>query len=238
MKKKLIISMLCVVLSLTTVACGSATTTTSTSGSTIEELEARIEELEEENEELKNQLAELNVEEDKQEAGNGDTWADDYIIPFSNVNLKKMTIEITGITERDITYGDVKGITKFGDDSRYSEISSLDSLKYFTSLREIYLRGQCSFYTLQGLENLDNLVVVRIESSNLEDISALANKQNLEDINIVGTHKMDASVLDTCSNLEGVEINKDGNRIHIHIPEATATYNPERDGGIDTATAE
>ena len=190
---------------------GCGVSTDSDSGADIKELEQRIEELEAENEELKDKLAES-----KEEGNNPllpiiteqETWTDDTIISFGDASFIDDIKDFTGVTERDITYGDVKYITKYDTCKLkgYGNYNNLSALRYFTSLEELSVWG--GFSSLNGIENLANLKTLTIEKcENLTDISALSGLTNLETLSIEGCENLtDISVLSSLTNLESLSI--------------------------------
>lgn len=96
-----------------------------------------------------------------------ESWTDDTVIGFTDSRLQRKVRELTGITSRDITYGDVKNIVEFGGDD-YTDITPL---KYFTSLEAPGIQGD--FRDVSALENLTGLRSLYIEGENLEDISSI-----------------------------------------------------------------
>lgn len=196
MKKKLLMTVMGMVLSLSIVACGASTNDTNISDSDIKELQERIEELEEENAELKaaqGKIEEVNTSEPE-------TWADDYVIAFCDSRFTENVQKITGKSS-DITYGDVKGIRDIGfnEHTPYS-FNSLDSFKYFTSLEVLCINT--SGEDLRGLENLTSLTELKIRNAdNLKDISALANLTNLTHLEISDSDLTDISAIENLTNL-------------------------------------
>ena len=108
--------------------------------------------------------------------------SDDTVIAFSDERLLADVKTMTGVTSRDITYGDVKNITELAtrDQSTYENISTL---QYFTSLKRLYISitGISNLNELAGLENLESLYITGME---LDDISALGNLKNLKSVGI------------------------------------------------------
>lgn len=198
------------VLSLSLVACGASTNNTNVSDSDIKELQERIEELEEENAELKATLGKI----EETNTSEPETWADDYVIAFSDEDLFNRVKEITGKTS-NITYGDVKNIKEFEGTWEYNGFTTLDSLKYFTSLEK--LNVSTTVTNLDELQNLTNLTYLSIDcGDNLTDISALENLTNITKLYIYGGDSLsDISAIANLTNLTELLIHGGDNLIDI-----------------------
>ena len=207
MKNKIIIASLCLALSISTVACGSSNNTNiDTSNLSVEEMQDTINELKAENAELKAEIEKLTVKEDTEQVNNElETWDDDYVIAFSDKNLLKEIQKITGVTSRDITYGDVKNITEL-EISGLSDCSNISTLKYFTGLRELDITGHGSLKdtNLDAIKNLTNLNYLTLfDCRELTDISALANLINLKELTISECDKIEN--IDALVELQNLE---------------------------------
>lgn len=122
------------------------------------------------------------------------TWTDDTIIPFPDEGFRKEIQEITGVTERDITYGDVKYITDLGYDYFYGygyTYDSWDVLKYFDSLKTLYVtidsQAEASqMSVLLYLENLEELGLMVESDSNVEkvDLAPIYQLKNLQSLEL------------------------------------------------------
>lgn len=109
MKKKLVLAILCLVVSFSTMACGSSIDTTiNTSDLSVEELQKLVEELQIENEKLSQKIEKLTKTENKK----SETWADDYVIEFADAGFEKYIRKAIGRLGGDICYKDVKGIKR------------------------------------------------------------------------------------------------------------------------------
>lgn len=204
MKKKLLLTVLCISFSLGIIAC-STSTSNDYSDANVEELQERIEELEDEIARLKGeQGGAAGITEEQPAPAEQEILTDDTVISFTDQTMLEDVRNITGVTERDITYGDVKNITEFN--SSYHSYSDLSPLRYFTSLVELDIEGD--FYNLNGLEGLTNLKTLIIDSGsadNLTDISAIANLTNLETLEIIGFSNLtDISVIGNLTNLQSL----------------------------------
>ncbi len=136
------------------------------------------------------------------ENGEEEIWADDYVITITDERMLERVREVTGITEGDITYGDVKDITEF---EIPEGASNATCLKYFTGLVKLSC-GVCSeleididnlnnltdlqlvgvnFTTLQEIENLTNLTNLDLECSNLTTLKGIGNLTNLTSLRLV-----------------------------------------------------
>ena len=166
----------------------------------------RIAELEKELEELKAEQSK-GTDNNKTVSVETETWDDEYVIPFADEKFKEKIIEITGISSRDITYGDVKNIEKLSN----IESVSIENYKYFTGLKELSVKFSYSD-NINALANCQSLTSLTILYSNaLTDINALANCQNLTSLTIIDCDALtDISPLANCQNLTSLEIG--GNR--------------------------
>lgn len=201
MKKRLVMALLCLALLATTVACGSSSTT-DTSNLSVEEMQELIEELQEENEELKEEKEEIANSEDS-EAPEPETWADDYVIAFTDEKFTETIQEHTGKSS-DITYGDVKGITSF----ELNWCEDISSIKYFTSLEKLTINYcSCSDWTVLG--NLTNLQRLEMDGvGGLTDLSMFTNLTNLHTL-IIDCGATDISPLGELYNLKILTISGD-----------------------------
>jgi len=203
MKKRLLAVVMSLVLAMGLVACGSKETPVSGDIS-LEDLQAQIDELKAENEELKAQLG----EKEEQAKVVEETWTDDTIIAFTNAEMVDAVRQITGIYDRDITAGDVKGITKIeyteGHGLYQTWKGGLEPLKYFTGLVELY--ANTDSVSLEPIKNLTNLRVLSLGGANITDISALDKLTNLRELSIGGENVTDISVLANLTNLERLSI--------------------------------
>ena len=157
-------------------ACTPPSSETADLEARIEELEASLESLEEENETLKDSLQasqERNgflrgKKTDPASARpNKTAGQNDFVIPFSSDTFKEEMVGITGVSDREITYGDVKDITELlynYPDGNGSE------LQYFTGLKELNCSNVGNLNVLSGMKDLSVLTV-----TDNADIHALAN---------------------------------------------------------------
>lgn len=195
MKKKLISLFLILTLAVILTACGSKSSSEDLSNMDTKELMERIEELEKENEKLSTKLDE-DKESDTSKQIEQETWSDDTIIAFAGEWQLLQMRKFTGITERDITYGDVKGITEvYWDGDVYP-------LRYFTALKTLHADGIGN--NMNGLENLHNLTVLDIQGGEgLTDLSPISNLTNLVELRM--TYFPDLEDLSPLSNLTNLK---------------------------------
>lgn len=204
MKRKLLAAFMSLAIIAGMTGCGASTN--SDDAEYIEELEQEIEDLEDELAELRGKQAESADEEKTREQ---ETWSDDTVIAFTSSEMLESIRCITGITSRDITYGDVKGITSLGD---YTWTGGLEPLKYFTGLITLDIGGglwaDVPDTNLEPLGNLNNLMTLEIHRChNLSDISAIANITSLKELCIDSCDNLtDVSVLEKLENLERLTI--------------------------------
>lgn len=209
MKKKLLLMSLVGVLVFGLVGCGSSTN--ADSDKDIKELEERIEELEAENEELREKLAgnsEGGNKEDNKPSlpivKEQETWADDYIIPFTDDYIFKAVKDITKITERDITYGDIKYINEIN----IRECLNSSCLRFFTGLEKLKI-GENGLIELDKLDvsNLHNLTELTIiQADDLETIDGLENLDKLSYVFLDRCDNFDISVLSKATELKELKI--------------------------------
>ena len=168
MKQKIILLISCIAMILSTTACGNSDApTTDVSNMSTKELQQLVIELQSENKKLKFEIQEY--ESQKQQ----ETWSDDEVISFTTKAMLDKVRSITGVTERDITYGDVKYITEFIWNKEYKDLSSL---RYFTSLESLEIRAG-EFDDLSQLEHLKNLD--KLTSLNLNGCTNIKNLEGL-----------------------------------------------------------
>ena len=175
MKRKLVAIGLCLVMSVAMLACGSTMeTSVDLPDTNIEEVQDSMNVPEEENVETAQEIPEEVVED------NPENWTDDMVIPFTDSDMEECVRNLTGIQDRDITYGDVKNITEFSNGPVYT-ISDITSIKYFTSLVHLSIVGGAKNTNLDMLKNLSNLEELVIDGwDNLTDISDLPSLTSLE----------------------------------------------------------
>lgn len=138
-----------------------------------------------------------------QAANMQDSWTDDTVIAFTDEQMLDYVREITGVMERDITYGDVKNITVFPAIGGFSDITPL---KYFTSAVRIDT-GTDYNTDLSALANLTNLEELSmISCDKLTDISALSNLVNLQELAIGAENLTDISAISNLANLQRLDI--------------------------------
>lgn len=209
MKKKLLLMSIVGALMFGLAGCGSSNN--ADSDKDIKELKERIEELEAENEELREKLEGNSEGGNKEDNKSGlpivkeqETWDDDYIIPFTDDYIFEAVKDITKITERDITYGDIKYINEIN----ISECRNSSCLRFFTGLEklkigdrgltslekldvsnlhnltELTIIGADELTTIDGLENLDRLVYVRLKDCDNFDISILSKATELKELKV------------------------------------------------------
>lgn len=195
--------------------------------------DASIKALEKELEETKKELEKLKDLQSNQETipetVEQETWEDDTIIAFTDAKMAADIKKMTGITERDITYGDVKNIIEL--DVSYNDI---EALKYFTSLVKLTADTGESI-NLNAIGNLTNLQSLEIKGySNLADISAIGNLSSLQELQIGKSRVIgggyinltDISAIGNLSNLQYICIEECDNLPDINnLEELTAFYN-------------
>lgn len=103
---------------------------------------------------------------------------DDYVITIADERMLEKVREVTGVTEGDITYGDVKDIAEF---EIPEGASNATCLKYFTGLEKLSC-GVCSELEvdIDNLNNLTDLKLVGVKLTTLEEIENLTNLTNLD----------------------------------------------------------
>lgn len=216
MKKRLLAVVMSLVLAMGLVACGSKEAVSDKVS--LEDLQAQINELKAENEELKAQLEEKEEQAEVAE----ETWTDDTIIAFANAEMADAVRQITGIYDRDITAGDVKGITKIEydiDEYGYGKTEwegGLEPLKYFTGLVELNIISDC--VDLEPIKNITNLQSLEITyCNNLVDISAISNLTNLQSLKITDCSNLaDINAISNLTNLQSLEIKNCINLVDIN----------------------
>ena len=208
MKKRLLAVVMSLVLAMGLVACGSKASSVSDDVS-LEDLQAQINELKAENEELKAQLGEKEEQAEVVE----ETWTDDTIIAFTNAEMLELIRETTGITERDITAGDVKGITKIPYGLTDGWKGSLEPLKYFKGLVELRLCQNNEVTNLDAINGLTNLKTLEIYlCDNIVDINGISYLSNLQTLNLVACDNVkDIRALENLINLQKLGIDDCGN---------------------------
>lgn len=178
MKKIAIMLMFGMVLAM--VGCGSDKSIKSN-----EELEKKVAELEAENKELREQKdnteqeivdLEYNIADIEAEIA---SWSDDMVIAFSDEQLQSYVKKVTGVSSREITYGDVKNITEIEN----CVFDSINSLKYFSSLKKLYVEVE-NDTNLDGLKYCRELENLAVFGDNLEDISAVGTLNKLVTLEI------------------------------------------------------
>lgn len=195
MKKRLITIIISLMMVVSLVACGS------TDSTKIQELEDKIEELEAEIEELEEENEELRERQEEKVAGEQNEWEDDYIFAWTDKKFREEIINLIGITERDITYGDVKNLREL---ECFSYFDNIDSLIYFTSLE--YLSIQSSTNNVEAIGNLENLEKLNL-STNATDYYVFSKLTNLKYLNLSCPKEADLSFLDNLHSLQYVRIN-------------------------------
>ncbi len=98
----------------------------------------------------------------------------------------------TGITDRPVTWGDVKHITKLylsgsGSGDKIADISALAEL---TSLTELDLSGN-KLTDVSALAGLHNLTVLNLSGNKITDVSTLAGLRNLIALNVADNKASD-----------------------------------------------
>lgn len=194
MKKRLLAVVMSLVLAMGLVACGSKESSGNSDAERIAELEKELEELKAQQAEGVEEIVEEQIEPEEE------TWTDDTIIAFANAEMADAVRQITGIYDRDITAGDVKGITTF--DRSWS--GNLEPLKYFTGLTELKLVMNHEFTNLDAIKGLTNIKKLSIDNcTNVTDISAIGNLINLQDLFI--QHMPNVTDFSAISNLKKIE---------------------------------
>lgn len=122
-----------------------------------------------------------------------ETWEDDYVFSFNNEKMHEKIQKLTGITSRDITYADVKGITEI------EWYGNSDALKYFTGLKKLELRSAPDDF--ESLKYLTNLKELTLDYCDMEELTIpstlkklqsliIVNAENLETINMAKLDKL------------------------------------------------
>jgi internalin A len=229
MKKKLLAVVLCLALVMTTMACGSSKETDKDKANAerIKELKEELAELEE------SQSEESEAEEDEDEPteefvqeeeviDESETWTDDTSIVFTDADMLSKVREITGISERDITYGDVKNITEFS--GSYSEITPI---KYFTSLVTLNI-GTTNNADLDMFKNLKSLKTLTLSASSVTDFKGLSSCENLTDLTFHDCEGLTEIKLEGLPNLTNLAIETCDEVAAIHttgeFPNLTTMY--------------
>ncbi len=198
MKKRLLVVM-SLVLAMGLVACGSKETSVDSDAERIAELEKELEELKaqqaEEVEEQEEVVEETEVD--------GETWTDDTIIAFTDRDMLEKVREITGVTERDITYGDVKYITEFN--SGTIGYSNIEPIKYFTSLKVLTIGSESGIEPIGNLINLEKINITCIGET--DNIDAIANLKSVKELWINGNKLKDISAVGHLPNIEKLTLN-------------------------------
>lgn len=209
MRRKLAAIGLCLVMLVVMPACGPAVETSVDLPHTdTEEVQGSMNIPEEENAEAAQEIPEEVVEDDSE------CWADDMVIAFPDASFKERIQKVTGIKERDITYGDVKNITTFSMPFGYDyACDSLDVLKYFDSLQDLYLvvtsqNALSEIGVLSHLKNLERLYIYSIESDlyYVDDISAIGELNNLKELRICVDGIEDFTPIYKLENLQRLEL--------------------------------
>lgn len=116
-------------------------------------------------------------QERKSNYDNADQWSDDMVIAFSDEGLVKKIREITGKSEGNITYGDVKYITELS----ISGISNVESIKYFSSMKDLSIETKDDdLSALSYCKELEKLDI----SSEAQDYDFINDFENIEYVNI------------------------------------------------------
>ncbi len=196
MKKKTVVTLMAAfILAVSLSACGSKPASGNDSDA------ARIAELEKELEELRAELNEVSNE-TVEDVPVEESWTDDTIIAFTDETMLKKIREITGVNERDITYGDVKNITEFS--GSYLDIAPL---KYFTGLVNLDVSTE-NDTNLDSLKTLTNLVTLNIAGESITDLRGISNLPKLESLRITNYNSLtDLSTLGNIESLKNFEIN-------------------------------
>lgn len=131
------------------------------------------------------------------------TWPDNKAIAFTDENMLKDVRSVTGISESDITYADVKDIRSFSNS--WDAYTDITPLKYFTSLVELDI--STSSDNLDAIGNLTNLETLEISGENVTDFKWLKNNVNLKNLTVeLSCNITDLSGLEDLTNLEYLEI--------------------------------
>lgn len=118
--------------------------------------------------------------------------SDNDIIDWKDSALETAMRRATGITDRPVTWGDVKHMTELdlsGDGSR-DKISDISALAELTSLTELDLSGN-KLTDISALAGLHNLTVLNLSGNKITDVSTLAGLRNLIALNVADNKASD-----------------------------------------------
>ncbi|WP_294463548.1 protein kinase, partial [uncultured Ruminobacter sp.] len=104
--------------------------------------------------------------------------SENYVIDWNDENLEKAVREALGITDRDITYDDVKDVKALGLGLRVKDIKDISALAAFENLTTLYLNHN-QITDISALSGLTNLKMLYLSSNQITDISALSGLTNL-----------------------------------------------------------
>ena len=96
---------------------------------------------------------------------------DDFVINFKDENFKNKVKSDLSITANEVTYGDVKNVTKL--DVSSAHITNMEEIRYFTDLKEL----ACSFNQLTSLDLSKNTVLEELDCND-NQLTSLDLSQN------------------------------------------------------------
>lgn len=124
--------------------------------------------------------------------------ADTDIIDWKDKLLEEAMRQATGITDRPITWGDVKDITEL--DLSNNAITDISALSGLTSLTTLNL-SMNSGLDPGSLSGLTNLTILDLSYNELTDTGVLAGFVNLTELSLCGNGISDVSGLSELTNL-------------------------------------
>ncbi len=148
------------------------------------------------------------------------------IITFEDGAVEQITRAILKKPKGDITKEDVLSIKYFGDYPYdlefesdygleeheyeaypyYDFINTLSDLKWFKNLSIISFAYNPRIEDISGIENLDKLEYICLESTGVENIEPLRNLKNLKRLNLGDCYISDISALEELTNIEMLDI--------------------------------
>lgn len=127
----------------------------------------------------------------------------DDSIDWKDSNLEAAMKTALGITDRDITYNDIKDVTELDlSDKKISDISALSAMKKLVNLN----LGLNNISDISALAGMTNLKELDLFFNRISNVSALADLTNLQYLILSGNKISDIRSLSRLTNLQVLDI--------------------------------